>query len=91
MKLPAASGRGIKEDNINLSPHPIPLPRERELVMTPPQADGVFKNHNKPAIILRLTKLTRSIPQSNGFFPAIENRRTILTIVILASWHMKYL
>jgi hypothetical protein len=47
MKFPAASGRGIKEDNINFIPSPYPSPRERELVMTPPQADGVFKNHNK--------------------------------------------
>jgi hypothetical protein len=44
MKLPAAISKRIISI---LSPHPIPLPRERELVMTPPQADGVFKNHNK--------------------------------------------
>ena len=47
MKLPAASG-GVSKGIISIiSPHPNPLPRERELVETPPQADGVFKKHNK--------------------------------------------
>jgi len=47
MNLPAASGGVSKGILFILSPHPNPLPRERELVETPPQADGVFKKYNK--------------------------------------------
>jgi hypothetical protein len=37
----------MKKDKAILSPHPTLLSRERELKDSPPQADGVFKNHNK--------------------------------------------
>jgi len=42
MKLPAASGGVSKGIMSIISPHPNPLPRERELLETPPQAGGVF-------------------------------------------------
>jgi len=40
---PCSKLQGIKADLI-LSPHPTPLPRERERKDSPPQADGVNDN-----------------------------------------------
>ena len=41
--------------------------------------------------VLRLAQLTRAIPQPNGFFLVIEDRCTVLTVVIPAFWRMKHL
>ena len=47
MKLPAASGWGIRRYIPFVTPHPNPLPKEREPYGNPAASSGVLKTPNK--------------------------------------------
>jgi hypothetical protein len=62
MKLPAASGRGIRRYIPFVTPHPNPLPKEREPCGNPAASSGVLKtpsNINIPNIKFNVKKLRR--------------------------------